>query len=185
MPSKIVDLSARSEIIKKEPFHLHFWECTPAEYLDFLKDPRKCLKSMGIELPEDCRIETTIENHDWLSSNTKALASDNGPVIICNVGGGVSRAPFTASSVMLIFTRRSASIRRRCCTTRKRRSGNRLAYARARRVCPPSCDWISSLDWHGGASREERFEVKDGARRAAAGGASFALLLLSSNRPHA
>ena len=53
------------------------------------------LKGMGIELPEDCRIETTIENHDWLSSNTKAFASDNGPVIICNVGGGnIARAVY-------------------------------------------------------------------------------------------
>jgi hypothetical protein len=95
MPSKIVDLSARSEIIKNEPFHLHFWECTPAEYLDFLKDPRKSLKGMGVEIPADCRIETTIENHDWLSAHTKALASDNGPIIICNVGGGnIARAVY-------------------------------------------------------------------------------------------
>ena len=88
MPSKIVDLSARSAIIAAEPFGLHFWECTPAEYLDFLKDPRETLSSMGIDLPPDCRIETTIENHDWLSANTRALASDNGGTIICNVGGG-------------------------------------------------------------------------------------------------
>ena len=89
MPSKIVDLSARSAIIAAEPFGLHFWECTPAEYLDFLKDPRKTLSSMGINLPKDCRIETTIENHDWLSTNTRAFARDrNGPIIICNVGGG-------------------------------------------------------------------------------------------------
>ena len=43
---------------------------------------------MGIDLPKDCRIETTIENHDWLSDNTKKLAAAGGPVIICNVGGG-------------------------------------------------------------------------------------------------
>jgi hypothetical protein len=88
MPSKVVDLSARSKIIAAEPFALHFWECTPAEYLEFLKDPRKTLSSMGINLPKGCRIETTIENHDWLSTNTRALARDDGPVIICNVGGG-------------------------------------------------------------------------------------------------
>jgi len=41
MPSKIVDLSARSAIIREEPFYLHFWECTPQEYLDFLREPAK------------------------------------------------------------------------------------------------------------------------------------------------
>ena len=51
MPSKIVDLSARSAIIRDEPFHLHFWECTPEEYLDFLRDPRKTLSGMGVEFP--------------------------------------------------------------------------------------------------------------------------------------
>jgi hypothetical protein len=87
MPSKIVDLSARSAIIKDEPFHVHFWECTPAEYLSFLKDPRKVLSKMGIDIPKSCRIETIIENHDWLSAHTKGLMSANG-TIICNVGGG-------------------------------------------------------------------------------------------------
>src|SRR6202000_2403220 len=95
MPSKIVDLSARSQIIRDEPFYLHFWECTPAEYLDFLKNPRKTLSGMGIEIPADCRVETTIENHDWLEANTNGLqaAASSGPVIICNVGtGNVGRA---------------------------------------------------------------------------------------------
>ena len=94
MPSKIVDLSARSAIIRDEPFHVHFWECTPDEYLQFLRDPRKTLVGMGIDLPKDCRIETTIENHDWLSTQTKGLASADG-TIICNVGGGnVARAVY-------------------------------------------------------------------------------------------
>jgi len=88
MPAKVVDLSARSRIIEAEPFGLHFWECTPKEYLDYLRDPRACLKSMGIELAKNVRVETTIENHDWLSAKTRGLASANGPVIICNVGGG-------------------------------------------------------------------------------------------------
>jgi len=88
MPAKIVDLSARSTIIEAEPFGLHFWECTPKEFLDYLKDPRGVLASMGIKLPKNCRIETTIENHEWLSANTRKLAADNGPVIVCNVGGG-------------------------------------------------------------------------------------------------
>ena len=88
MPAKIVDLSARSSIIEAEPFGLHFWECKPDEFLAYLKDPRGFLASMGIDLPKDCRIETTIENHDWLSGNTRKLAAARGPVIICNVGGG-------------------------------------------------------------------------------------------------
>jgi hypothetical protein len=89
MPSKIVDLSARSAIIREEPFYLHFWECTPQEYLGFLRDPRKTLSGIGIDLPQNCRIETVMENHDWMSANTAALEStDGGPVIICNVGTG-------------------------------------------------------------------------------------------------
>jgi len=88
MPSKIVDLSARSAIIRDEPFYLHFWECTPQEYLDFLRDPRKTLSGIGIDLPQNVRIETVMENHDWMSANTAALSSADGPVIVCNVGTG-------------------------------------------------------------------------------------------------
>lgn len=87
MPSKIVDLSARSKIIRDEPFHVHFWECKPREYLNLLKNPRKVLEGMGIKIPADCRIETTIENHDYLGVQTNGFASNNG-TIICNVGGG-------------------------------------------------------------------------------------------------
>jgi hypothetical protein len=87
MPRKIVDFSACSEIIRREPFYLHFWESTPKEALEFLRDPRKELSKMGIVLPPDCRVETTIENHDWLSAHTKALTADNG-TIICGTGGG-------------------------------------------------------------------------------------------------
>src|SRR5262249_46028491 len=93
MPSKIVDLSARSNIIEAEPFGLHFWECTPEEFLNYLKDPLGVLASMGVKLPKGTRVETTIENHDWLSSNTRKLAAKGGPVIICNIGtGGVGIA---------------------------------------------------------------------------------------------
>ena len=88
MPAKIVDLSARSAIIEAEPFGLHFWECTPQEYVEYLSDPRGFLASMGIKLPKRCRIETTVENHDWLSAKTRKLTARRGPVIICNVGGG-------------------------------------------------------------------------------------------------
>ena len=87
MPTKIVDLSARSAILRDEPFHVHFWECTPREYLAQLRAPRKVLAAMGIDIPRDCRIETTIENHDWLGEQTGGLAASDG-TIICNVGGG-------------------------------------------------------------------------------------------------
>jgi hypothetical protein len=88
MPAKIVDLSARSSIIEAEPFGLHFWEATPQEFMDYLKDPRRVLASMGIKLPKGIRVETTIENHDWMSGNTRKLAAKGGPVIVCNVGTG-------------------------------------------------------------------------------------------------
>jgi hypothetical protein len=59
MPRKIVDFSALSLIIRSEPFMLHFWESTPQELLQFIKNPRRELSSMGIEIPETCRVETT------------------------------------------------------------------------------------------------------------------------------
>jgi len=70
-----------------EPFHVHFWECTPEEYKKFLGNARKFLDSMGITIPKGCRIETTIENHDWLSEHAPGFRGSNG-TIICNVGGG-------------------------------------------------------------------------------------------------
>ena len=92
MPRNIVDLSARSEIIRREPWHLHFWECAIEEYLEFLKNPRRFLRAMGINIPENCRIETSIENHDWIGDKTNGFTrdsgDDDGPIIICNVGGG-------------------------------------------------------------------------------------------------
>jgi hypothetical protein len=87
MPRKVVDLSARSAHIRDEPWDLHFWESTPEEALAFLRDPRKELTAMGIDLPKDCRIETIITNHDWMSDRTEGLAADD-RIIICNVGGG-------------------------------------------------------------------------------------------------
>jgi len=87
MPSKVVDFSARSEILKNEPFDVHFWECTPKEYAAFLMNPRRELETIGIKLPSSCRVETIIENHDWLAAHTKSLTAENG-TIICNVGGG-------------------------------------------------------------------------------------------------
>ena len=49
MPAKIVDLSARSTIIEAEPFGLHFWECTPKEFLTYLKDPPRILGLDGYQ----------------------------------------------------------------------------------------------------------------------------------------
>jgi hypothetical protein len=98
MPSKIVDLSARSEIIRDEPFDVHFWECTPDEFLEYLRNPRKFLAGMGITIPDSCRIETTIENHDWIGTQTHDLSRANG-TIVCNVGGGnVARAVYRVIS---------------------------------------------------------------------------------------
>ena len=90
MPGKIVDLSACSSIIRDEPWDLHFWESTPTEILDFLRNPRAQLEEIGIRLPDECRIETVIANHDWLAKQTRGLSAeaDDGPIIICNVGGG-------------------------------------------------------------------------------------------------
>jgi hypothetical protein len=87
VPRKIVDFSARSEILRGEPFHLHFWECSVPEYLEFLREPRRVLEEMRIHIPQDCRIETIIENHDWLGQQTNGLTSANG-TIVCNTGGG-------------------------------------------------------------------------------------------------
>jgi hypothetical protein len=33
-------------------------------------------------------VETVIENRDWLSTRTGGLAEDDGPIVVCNVGGG-------------------------------------------------------------------------------------------------
>lgn len=87
MPNVVVDLSARSQHIREEPWHLHFWENTVAEVLDYLRDPRGFLENIGVKLPKDCRIETVIQNHDWLAGRTDQLAADNG-VIVCGLGHG-------------------------------------------------------------------------------------------------
>jgi len=42
---------------------------------------------MGLDLPKECRIETTIENHDYLAQESNGLASADG-TIICGTGGG-------------------------------------------------------------------------------------------------
>jgi hypothetical protein len=80
VPRNIVDLSARSEIIRQEPWNLHFWECTIEEYLEFIKNPREFVSEMGIKVPENCRIgslliqekaanRTSVEPNLWSSSS--------------------------------------------------------------------------------------------------------------------
>lgn len=87
MPTKIVDFSARSKIIRAEPFNAHFWECTPMEFKAYLGKPREFLKKMSIGIPPNCRIETTIENHGWLGDEAPDFDGEN-DTIICNVGYG-------------------------------------------------------------------------------------------------
>lgn len=111
MPRKIVDLSARSSILRDEPFHLHFWESSPPEVLRYLRDPRAALAEMGIELPRDCRIETVIENHDWVTRETGGFKNSgpDGGTIVCNVGGGnVAKAYYKVS----IFGHKQAEVGR-------------------------------------------------------------------------
>ena len=88
MPNVVVDLSARSKHIREEPWGLHFWENTVPEVLDYLKDPRGFLERIGISLPDDCAIETVMQNHDWLSRNTAAMEEEDGDVIVCGLGHG-------------------------------------------------------------------------------------------------
>jgi hypothetical protein len=88
MPTNVVDFSAVSEIIRAEPWQLHFWELTPAEYFEQVKNPRKFMQKMGIELPENCPIVTEMLNHDFLAAHTEGLAADTPPIKVCNMGGG-------------------------------------------------------------------------------------------------
>ncbi|ODU12299.1 MULTISPECIES: hypothetical protein [Variovorax] len=91
MPAKIVDFSARSKVIRDEPFNVHFWQCTPAEFRAYLGRPRDFLHKLGIVVPGDCRIETTIENHDWLEHEAPEFASEGGnDTVICNMGSGAA-----------------------------------------------------------------------------------------------
>ena len=60
--------------------------------------PRAFLDAMGIKIPKDRRIETTIENNDWLGEVAPNFKSENG-TIICNVGGGnVARSVYRVVS---------------------------------------------------------------------------------------
>jgi hypothetical protein len=82
MPSNIIDFSALSPIIREEPWGLYFWESTKEEHLEFLADPRGFLSKIGIDIPEDCPIETRTLNQDFL------VRGGDGGVLVCNTGGG-------------------------------------------------------------------------------------------------
>jgi hypothetical protein len=55
--------------------------------VEYLGAPRAFLETMGIKIPKSCRIETTIENHDWIGQTAPNFKSANG-TIVCNVGSG-------------------------------------------------------------------------------------------------
>lgn len=92
MPRKLIDFSKLSEDIRQEPWDLHFWESTPKELLSFLKDPKRELAGMGIVLRPEVRVEITVENLDWISTQTKGFkveaTKDGDPIVICGTGGG-------------------------------------------------------------------------------------------------
>lgn len=99
MPKNVVDFSACSPIIYREPWDLHFWECTVEEYFEFHQNPKEFLNKIGIVLPYDCRLETVLINHDWLVARnnptpTPTPEPGSGPVTICNVGGGGGAVAF-------------------------------------------------------------------------------------------
>src|SRR5262249_40157753 len=99
MPRKIVVFSAVSKILRDEPFHLHFWEASPKEILQYLKDPRGFLSKTGLDLPKECRIETVIENHDFLAERTNGMAAADCPIIVCNIAGENAASHFNRVSL--------------------------------------------------------------------------------------
>jgi hypothetical protein len=102
MPTRVVDFSARSEVIRAEPFNAHFWACTPAEFRAYLGRPREFLRRLGIVVPRECRIETTIENHGWLEDEAPDFENDSASrndTVICNLGcGGANRSVYRVVS---------------------------------------------------------------------------------------
>lgn len=87
MPNQVVDLSARSRVIRGQGLLSHAWIATPAEVLAFLRDPRVELKKMSIRLPSTCRVETVLENHDWLTGHTDGFERAGRISILCRGEG--------------------------------------------------------------------------------------------------
>jgi hypothetical protein len=73
VPSHLVDLSARSRVFRAQRLLSHAWVASPSEVIAFLRDPRAELKKLGIRLPSNCRIETLMQNHDWLAGHTDGM----------------------------------------------------------------------------------------------------------------
>jgi hypothetical protein len=90
----IVDLSARSRVIYDSPLNLHYWELTPEDAVTFLNNPYSELEKMGISLPHQCRIETTIENHNDLCLS---LSTPGEWVIICRSCGQLAEKLYKIS----------------------------------------------------------------------------------------
>lgn len=73
----VVDISARSHLVREQPLLSHAWVATPAEVLEFVRHPRPELKKLGIRLPSDCQIETILQNHDWLAGRSHGMTDGN------------------------------------------------------------------------------------------------------------
>lgn len=87
MPTHIVDLSARSELFRNQRLVSHAWLATPADVAAFLRSPRSELKKLGIRLPAECRVETVIQNHDWLTGHTDGLQGAGRITVFCRGEG--------------------------------------------------------------------------------------------------
>lgn len=87
MPHHIVDLSARSEVFRTQALLSHAWVASPSEILSFIRNPRSELKKLGIRLSSACRIETVLENHDWLCGHTQELMNDGTITVFCRGEG--------------------------------------------------------------------------------------------------
>jgi hypothetical protein len=87
MPAQVVDLSARSRIVRSQGFLCHAWVASPEEVLAFLVDPRVELKKLGIHLPSACRLETVLENHDWLAGHTGGFERAGRVSVLCRGEG--------------------------------------------------------------------------------------------------
>lgn len=76
MRRQVVDISARSQLVRGQPLLSHAWVASPAEILEYLRHPRSELRKMGIRLPSDCQVETVLQNHDWLAGRSHGLADE-------------------------------------------------------------------------------------------------------------
>lgn len=77
--------SDRVQLLQDEPFSVHTWTCTPLEFQRFLWNPRAFLEDIGLTLPAGWRIETLVENHDFIGEHADGLQPDPG-IVISNIG---------------------------------------------------------------------------------------------------